>query len=134
MLVERGVRLARLLEVIERARVLRLDRGDASRRFEVRLVLIANPDIERRPPKALPGERPVDVVREEIAEAPLLDVVGEPLTARLFAIALIDELRRADVPGGAGVLDERVVIGAPAERVVVTVVLRVDEETAFLQS
>jgi hypothetical protein len=50
-----------------------------AQRLLVRGVPLADPDVERRPPVALARERPVDVVREEVAEAPLLDVLGQPL-------------------------------------------------------
>ena len=125
-----GSALARRVEVVERVRVALLDLGDARRHVLVLRVSIADPDVERRAPPALARQRPVDVVREEVAEAPVLDVLGQPLHALVVRDRPVDVRGRADVPGGPRVLDERVGVGAPAERVVVAVLLGVDEQAA----
>ena len=115
-----SMRLARR-ESVERSRISRFDLGDARRRVHVFGLPVADPDVERRSPVALARERPVDVVGEEVAEAAFFDVLGEPMDCAVVGDRAIDDRGRADVPGRARVLDERVVVRAPAERVVVAV-------------
>ena len=102
-------------------------------RLLVLRVAVADPDVERRAPPALARQRPVDVVREEVAEAPVLDVLGQPLHRAVVRDRPVDVRGGADVPGGTRVLDERVGVGAPAEGVVVAVLLGVDEQAALLE-
>ena len=95
--------------------------------------LVAVPDRQRRAPVALAGEGPIDVGFEEIAEAAVFDVLGEPVDLGVVGEHLVLELGRADEPALARVLDERIFFGAPAERVVVDVLFLVEEQAALLQ-
>ena len=84
--------------------------------------LVVDPDVERRAPVALARERPVDVVREEVAEAAFLDVLGQPAAPRGCSRWRSSFYARgADVPGRPRELDQRVVVGAPAERILVAI-------------
>jgi hypothetical protein len=122
----------RVFEHLESVRIFGLDGGDARGRFHLARHVV-HPDVERRAPVALAREGPVDVVVEEVAEASVFDVGREPGDGLVVLLRLLDEARRADVPGGARELDERIGVGAPAERVVVPVGLRVDEPPAPLE-
>ncbi len=97
-------------------RIERLDGGDAGGRVLVLGVRGARPHVEGRAPVALAREGPVDVVGEEVAEAALLDVVGEPGDRAVVGDGLLFVDLGADVPGRARELDERIVVGAPADR------------------
>ena len=94
---------------------------------------VADPDRERRAPVALAGESPIDVRGEEIAEAAVFDVLGEPIDLGVVGEHLVLELGRFDEPALARVLDERIFFGSPAERVVVDVLFLVEEEAALLE-
>ena len=133
MLAQRRIGLARPVEVLERARVALLDVGEACRRLLVLAVAVADPHVERRAPPALPRESPVDVVRQEVTESAFLDVLRQPVHGAVVLDRAILERRSPDVPGGPRVLDERVAVGAPAERVIVPVLLGVHEQPGVLQ-
>ena len=79
---ERRVALARALELRERVRVALADLGDRRGRLHAP-GLVVHPDVERRAPEALARERPVDVVAQEVAEAAVADVLGQPVDARV---------------------------------------------------
>src|SRR5690606_275888 len=65
---------------------------------------------------------------EEIAEAPLFDVLGEPVHRLVVLERAVEPRRRADEPTGASELNQRIVLGAPAERILVTLELLVHEQ------
>ncbi len=93
------------------------DRADA----RVGAAVVAAPHRQRRAPEAVARQRPVDVVLEPVAEAPVLDVLGVPADGLVLARAA----RRwcadgAREPGGLRPVDERRV-AAPAVRVGVRV-------------
>ena len=119
-----------LLEGGEGVRVLRLDLGHRGGRLQP-AGLVVDPDVQRGAPEPLPGERPVHVVAEEVAEAALLDVLGQPVHRAAVGQRVVLPGRGADEPGGAGVLDERVLVRTPAEGVLVADGLVV-EQAAFL--
>src|SRR5690606_4521252 len=71
-------------------------------------------------PVAFAPQRPVYVVLQPVAEAPVLDVVGDPVDLLVERDKLVLLLRRADVPRRAGVVEQGRVT-APAERVRVVI-------------
>ena len=75
-----------------------------------------SPDRERRPPVPLARDRPVDVVLEPVAVAPVLDVVGMPVDLFVHLQEALLDGRRAHVPGGARVVEQGGP-AAPAERI-----------------
>ena len=93
---------------------------------------LAFPDRQRRAPVAFAAERPVDVRFEELAEAAVFDVLGQPVDLRVVREHVVFELRRADEPALARILDEGVLFGARAEGVVVDVLFLVEQEAALL--
>jgi hypothetical protein len=95
--------------------------------------LVVDPDVERRAPEALARERPVDVVAQEVAEAAVADVLGQPLDPGVVLEALVHVGGGAHVPGGPRVLDQRIVVRAHAERVLVPDLLRVPAQPALLE-
>ena len=132
VLAKRRVGPPRDMEVIEGVRFFSRDLLYRGRRMKVSAVGAA-PQIERRPPPTLARKRPVDVIGQKVAEASFFDVIGEPLDGPVVGDGLVLECGGADVPGRAGVLDERIAVGPPAEGVVVPVLLGVDEEALVLE-
>ena len=57
---------------------------------------VVHPDRERRAPPALAADRPVDVVPEEVAHAPVADVLGLPPDLRVVGDDLVLLAARAD--------------------------------------
>ena len=96
------------------------------------LAVVGAPDRQRRAPVALARQRPVDVVLEPLAEAPVLDVLGTPVNRLVGGEQLVLDLGRADVPAGLGVVDERRV-AAPAVRVGVLVLAGAEEPPGLAQ-
>ena len=94
-------------------------------------VLVA-PDGQRRAPVALPRERPVDVARQPVAEAPVLDVLRVPGDLLVGGHQAVAQGRGRDVPSRLGVVDERVP-RAPAVRVGVLELLGAQDALAALQ-
>ena len=58
---------------------------------------------------------------------------GSQLILALFASICVFELRRADEPALARILDQRIFLGPPAERIVVQVLLLMEQQAALLQ-
>ncbi len=121
--------------------LVRVDPGDVAsgqlaqlgQRADRRLVALGTPpDRQRRAPVALARERPVDVVLEPVAEAAALDVLGHPVDRVVDAEQPVAERGRADVPGRAGVVEERR-RAAPAERVRVLVRLHLQHHAALAE-
>ena len=110
---------AELLELGERA-----DRD--------RVAGLVAPDRQRRAPVALARDRPVDVVLQPLAEAPVLDVLGVPVDRLVGRQQPVAQRRRADVPGRLGVVDQRRP-AAPAVRVGVQVGLGAQQAPARAQ-
>ena len=83
----------------------------------------AAPDGQRRAPVAVPGERPVDVALQPLAEPAVLDVLRMPADALVLPQQHVALRRGADEPGRLGPVDQR---GAapPAVGVAVRVRLR----------
>ena len=81
-----------------------------------------SPHRQRRAPVALARDRPVDVVGQPVPEAPVLDAWGVPVDRLVRREHLLAYGRRADVPGGLRVVDQRR-SAPPAVRVGVLVVL-----------
>ena len=92
--------------------------------------LFADPDRQRRAPVALAREGPIDVRLQEIAKPPVADVLRQPVDAAVVGQHLLLEGRGADEPALARILDQRVFFGPPTERIVVNVLLLV-EQLAF---
>ncbi len=92
----------------------------------------AAPDGQRRAPVALARERPVDVVAEPVAEAPVLDVRRVPVDGLVRVEQLLAELRRRDVPRRFRVVEQRRA-AAPAVRVGVLVVLDAQQQAACVE-
>ena len=87
------------------------------------VAVLAAPDRQRRAPVALARDRPVDVVLEPLAEAPVLDVLRVPVDGLVGGQQPVAQRRRADVPGRLGVVEQRRA-AAPAVRVGVQVASR----------
>ena len=84
------------------------------------VAVLAAPDRQRRAPVALARDRPVDVVLQPLAEAPVLDVLRVPVDRLVGRQQPVAQRRRADVPGRLGVVEQRRA-AAPAVRVGVQV-------------
>ena len=95
--------------------------------------LFAHPDRQRRAPIALARQGPIDVCLEEIAEPPVADVLGQPVDPAVVGQHLFLEGGCADEPAFAGILDQRVLFRPPAERIIVHVLLLVEEHAFGLQ-
>ena len=107
-----------------------LELGDGA---DADVVAVAvRPERQRRAPEALARQRPIDVVLEPIAEAAFANVLGHPLDAAIELDHALPILRRADVPGVLRVVDQRIA-GAPAERIVVQILLRAEQQAALAQ-
>ena len=78
------------------------------------------PHGQRRAPVALARDRPVDVVLQPAAEAPVLDVLRVPVDGLVGGQQAVAQLRGAHEPGRLGVVQERGP-AAPAVRVGVQV-------------
>ena len=89
--------------------------------------LFADPDRQRRAPVALAGEGPIDVRLQEVAEPPVADVLRQPVDAAVVLEHLLLEGGGADEPTLARILDQRVFFRPPTERIVVDVLLLVEE-------
>ncbi len=96
------------------------------------LVGVALPDGQGSAPVALARERPVDVVLQPLAEAPVLDVLGMPADLLVLGQHAVAHLGGADVPARLGVVDERGA-AAPAVGVGVLVVDALEEPALLLQ-
>ena len=94
--------------------------------------LRAAPDREPGAPVALARERPVHVVLEPVAEAPVLDVLRVPGDGVVRRQELVLDLGGAHVPGGLGVVDERRA-AAPAVRIGVLVLAGAEEPPRLAQ-
>lgn len=88
---------------------------------------IAFPDGERGAPIAFAGEGPIDVGFEEVAETTIANMFREPANATIVGEHGLFEASGADEPAFAGILDEGVVVGAPAEGVIVEILFLVEE-------
>ena len=95
-------------------------------------IALAAPDRQRGAPVALARERPVDVVLQPVAEAPVLDVARVPVDGLVGGQQPVAQLRGRDVPGARGVVEERVA-RAPAERVAVLELLGAQQQPAALE-
>ena len=95
--------------------------------------LFADPDRQRRAPVALARKGPIDVRFQEIAEPPVADVLRQPVDPAVVGQHLLLEGRGADEPALARILDQRVFFGPPAERIVVDVLLLVEQHALGLQ-
>ena len=93
---------------------------------------LADPDRQRRAPVALARQGPIDVRLQEIAEPPVADVFRQPVDAAVVGQHLFLEGRGADEPTLAGILDQRVFFRPPAERIVVNVLLLVEQRALGL--
>ena len=67
--------------------------------------VVAAPDRERRAPEAVARQRPVDVVLEPVAEAPVLDVLGVPADRLVLAQQRVLVRGGAREPRGLGPVD-----------------------------
>ena len=76
----------------------------------------AAPQRQGRAPVAGPGQRPVDVVGQPVAEAAVADVLGAPADAGVLGQQPVLDRRGPGVPGGQRVVDQRRA-AAPAVRV-----------------
>ena len=90
----------------------------------------ALPDRQRRPPVAVAGERPVDVVLEPFAEPAVLDVLGVPPDLLVVGEQAVALARGRDVPARLRVVEERGA-AAPAVRVGVLVDLLAEQQAAL---
>ncbi len=118
------------VEIAELAARALLELGDGA---DADVVAVAvGPQRQRRAPEALARQRPVDVVLEPVAEAPLANVLGHPFDAAIELDHALPVVGGADVPGVLGVIDQRVA-GAPAERIVVQILLRAEQQAALAQ-
>src|SRR5215218_6544160 len=82
--------------------------------------LPAAPDRQRSAPVALPGERPIDVALEPLAEAPVLDVLRVPGDLLVRREQLVPDLGGEHEPVRLCVVDEWRA-AAPAVRISVLV-------------
>ena len=96
------------------------------------VAVLAAPHRQRRAPVALARDRPVDVVLEPAPEAPVLDVLRVPVDGLVGGQQAVAQLRRPDVPGRLGVVEQRRA-AAPAVRVGVQVGLRAQQPAALAQ-
>lgn len=96
------------------------------------VVLLAAPDRQRGAPVAVAGERPVDVVVQPVAEAAVLDVLGEPVGRLVLADQRVLDGGGPDVPGRLRVVQQRGV-AAPAVRVAVLVREVTEQQPALLE-
>ena len=123
---QRRIRGFGAVEVVERRRILGEDliarRGHCHRSRH-----IVDPDVERGAPVAFARQRPVDVVAQEVAEPAGPDVLGKPVDFVVVREHLLVAGGSPDEPRRACVLDQRIFIGPPAERIVVAVVLTMDQ-------
>ena len=94
---------------------------------------LTHPDRQRCSPVTLPGEGPVDVCLEEVAEPPLLDVLREPVDASVVGEHRVAELAGANEPARTRVLDEGIAVGPPTEGIIVDILLLMDQEPAGLE-
>ena len=107
--------------------------GQLRDRADRRVVVVrAAPDRQRRAPEAEAGQRPVDVVLEPVAVAPVLMCSGTQLTSSLTRAGGRLLLRGADVPRRERVAEQRR-LAPPAVRVRVDVRLGADEHAASAQ-
>ena len=95
--------------------------------------LLAHPHRQGRPPVPLPRQGPVHVVLEEIAEPAVPDVPGNPRDLPVVGEEIGNEVRGPDEPALAGVLNQRVVLGARTERVGMAVGLLAPQHAAVLE-
>ena len=121
----------RAVRVLERrrrtARLQLLEGADGQR-----LARLVAPDRQRRAPVALAPERPVDVVLQPAAEAPVLDVLGVPVDGLVGGQQPVLDRGHADVPGRLGVVEQRRA-AAPAVRVGVQQALGAEHPPARLE-
>ena len=99
---------------------------------DVDMTAFAGPDRQRRAPVTLAGQTPVDDVLQEVAHAAFLDVVRHPVDGAVVAHQLIAHGSHLDEPALAGIVDQRR-IAAPAERIVMLKLRRLDQQSALLQ-
>ena len=85
---------------------------------DVLVAALADPHRQGRAPVALAGERPVDDVVQEVAEAAVLDVLRHPVDGLVVGHQLVVHGGHLDEPAAARVVDQRGV-AAPAEGIVV---------------
>ena len=93
---------------------------------------VALPDGQRRAPVAVAAQRPVHVVLQPVAEAPVFDVLRVPVDRLVDRNQAVAILAGADVPGLLGHVEQRR-IAAPAEGVGVLIRTRLVEQAAARQ-
>ena len=92
---------------------------------------LANPNRQRRAPEAFAGEGPIDVRFEEVAEAAVFDVLGQPVDVLVVVQHLLLELAGFDEPTPPRILDERIFFSPPAERIFVAIFFAVKQQPAI---
>ena len=103
--------------------------GVGSHRFHLS-GLLAHPDRQRRAPVAFPRESPVDIGFQKVSKPTVFDVLWQPVDPGVVGQHRLAKLARADKPALPRILDERIIVGPPAERVVVDILLLVNEQAA----
>ena len=104
----------------------------AANDLDLRRVGVIDPHRERAPPVPVARDRPVDVVLEPLAEAPLAYLGRVPVHPGVARQHVVPIGRGAHEPGRAGVLEERRA-ASPAVRIRVRLGLRLPEQIAALQ-
>ena len=106
--------------------------GVAANRLDVGVVLLADPERQRRPPVPVARNGPVDVVRQPLSESTSTDFGGMPVDTCVADEHRVLELSGAYEPGGAGVIEERR-LTTPAMRIGVLELSRLPEHAATFQ-
>ena len=126
-----GIRKRDLVHVgtvqIETGKVAGCQFGEFGQRtHQQRLPIFVNPDRQRRTPEALAPQRPIDVVFQPVAEAPVTNVTRIPVDGLVQLHQLLLVFRGSDVPGAARVIKQRRV-ATPAEWICVQINARFEQ-------
>ena len=94
---------------------------------------MADPDWQRCSPEAFARQSPVNVRRQEVSEASVLNVFGLPSDGRIVGQHLVFEFGRPDEPAASWILDQRIFVCSPAKRVIVKVLFLVQQPSVVFE-
>ena len=81
----------------------------------------------------LAGKGPIDVRLQKVSETAVLDMLRQPVDAAVVRQHLFLEGGRADEPAFSRILDQRILFGPPAERIIVQILLLMEEQALGFQ-
>ena len=94
---------------------------------------LANPDRQRCAPEPLARKSPIHIRFEEVSEPAVFDVLRQPVDLLVVRQHLVFELSGPYEPTFTRILDQRIVRGSPAKRIIVEILFLEVQQLAFFE-